>query len=170
MPKLSGLREKFKMDLSAIFDWIRPPEPPEGASPAELAKYRNAVNRYRWNVSLTLVGVVAVLSWSVTPWGFALASDVDKKVAAAIDPFNRKLQELSGKLDDNARETQQLQQAVQSLTISSLEAKLVDTQIRKCRADSDSAREYFRGLVLEYERQYEAIRHTRFNTPACKDL
>lgn len=74
------------MTLKSVLDWLRPPEPPGGSSPETCAKYRRSVNRWRWNVCLSLLGIFIFLVWAFAG-GFARAGDVDQRVQKAIEPL-----------------------------------------------------------------------------------
>jgi hypothetical protein len=79
------------MDIRSAIDWIRPPELAEGSTPEARARHRNAINRYRWNVSMCVLALMAFCVWTLTDWGFARASEVDQRVQRALAPLQSEI-------------------------------------------------------------------------------
>jgi len=102
------------VNIQAVIDWLRPPpDLPEGSSAEAKAKHRNAVSRYRQNVTYSLLGIFVFGAWSLSPWGFARANDVDQHVQKALEPIQTEIATIK---DAQTRQGKQLDEQNKILT------------------------------------------------------
>lgn len=140
--------------MRAILDFIRPPEE---------AGWKG-VNRWRWNVAITLLLLVGAVSFGYGPKGFASDSEVDKKIAKAVEPIARKQDEHGRKLDDVAR------------LVSDSLAKGVASEIRlivakRCAGGIDAAeRERLAAQLDAKQEEFFAYKGYRYPPPTCDEL
>lgn len=140
--------------MRSILDFIRPPEDADWKS----------VNRWRWNVTLTLLVLVGGLTWGYGPRGFAGTKDVEQKIKAAVEPIAQKQDEHGRKLDDVAK-----------MVADSL-AKGVASEIRlivakRCAGGIDAAeRERLAAQLDAKQEEYFGYKGFRYPLPSCSEL
>lgn len=137
--------------MKEILNFIRPPED---------ADWKH-VNRWRWNVTLTLLAIViavALLSRTV-----AFAGDVDKKISAAIEPIAKEQRAQGEKIDKVTRLlTEQLAATVAAqirLTIS-----------KRCKTQGFVEREELNRERDRLQQQYREYKGELYSEPQCGDL
>jgi hypothetical protein len=107
--------------------------------------------------------------------GFAFAEDVkintQTVVAAAVEPLTQRLDAFEKAMSKQALETKQLRDLVVSEKLANLESKLIESKIRQCKADTDTARSYFRERVSEFKKQIQDLTPDRqLHEPSCAEL
>lgn len=124
------------------------------------------------------LAVVVVLLWAFGVFepmrlggGFAFADDVHQQTNEAIAPLSERLQKVEHTLRDQVDETKRLRDLFNSEKLANLESKMIESKIRQCKADTDTARSYFRERVLEFRRQIADVAPGRaINEPSCAEL
>lgn len=137
--------------MRSILDFVRPPED---------ADWKH-VNRWRWNVSLMLLVLAGTIGWMYK--NVAWAGDVDKKIAAAIEPLTKEQKEQGQKIDIVAK----------LLTEQLAESKAAEIRLniaKRCKSNSASERE---ALAKEKDRLQEAYKSYKgdyYREPGCGEL
>ena len=143
--------------LKDLLNFVRPPEDAEWKS----------VNRWRWNVCLTLAGLVIATGWAFSSKGFAWAGDLDKKIETAVE----------AKLAPVVKEQQEqraLLNKVSSLLTDQL-AATVAAQIRlniskRCKTTLFAEREELAREKDRLQGQYKSYAGEYYREPSCADL
>jgi hypothetical protein len=140
-----------------LLNFIRPPED---------ASWKT-VNRWRWNVALSLMGLAACAILAYSPYGFAWSGEVDKKIEAAIEA---KIQPIL------------VEQQAQKLTLESVRGLLIEqlattkaAQIRlniskRCKTSSDVDREELARERDRLQGEYRALKAEYYREPSCGEL
>lgn len=134
-----------------LLNFVRPPES---------ATWRE-VNRWRWNVCLTLLVMAGAMLWTVRTK--ADASEVDQKISAALAPIAKEQREQRDLLDRFSR------------LLTAQLAESVAAQIRlniskRCKATTFEERD---ALVREKDRlqeQFRAYMGEHYREPSCAEL
>lgn len=143
--------------LKDVLNFVRPPED---------ANWKT-VNRWRWNVCLTLTGLVIGMGWAFSPKGFAWAQDLDKKIETVVEsklaPVVREQKEQRALLDK-----------VSNLLTDQL-AATVAAQIRlniskRCKTTDFMAREELAREKDRLQGQYRSYANEYYREPSCSDL
>lgn len=144
--------------MKGILDFVRPPENADWKS----------VNRWRWNVALTLIVLVTGAGFAVSPKGFALASEVektiDKKIEDKIAPVVKEQQEqrvvLNRMSDLLLNQLMQAKAAEIRLTVS-----------KRCKAQTFEERDRLNGEKDRLQREYAALNNgVKYDEPGCGEL
>lgn len=141
--------------MRAILDFIRPPED---------AEWKH-VNRWRWNVTLTLLVLAGGCGWAYGPKGFAWANDMDTKIDSKLKPVVESQQRTDAKVD---KLSVLILEQLASKTAADIRLN-ISTRCRTPVADQRKRDE----LWVEKERlqdQYEAYKGKRAPEPSCADL
>jgi hypothetical protein len=137
--------------VKEILDFIRPPEDATAKQ----------VNRWRWNVCLTLLVLVGSVGWLYK--SVAWAESVEKKIAAAIEPIAKEQHAQGAKIDTVTRLlTEQLAATVAAqirLTIS-----------KRCKATAFADREELNREKDRLQAQYREYKGELYVEPGCADL
>ena len=139
--------------MRELLNFIRPPEDADW----------KAINRWRWNVCLTLLVLCAGAIFAVSPAGFAYAGDLDKKIKDAIEPIAQQQKVQGEKLDQVSRLlTEQL-------------AATVAAQIRlavskRCKTAGFVEREELARELDRLQDQYVTYKGSRYTAPTCGEL
>lgn len=88
--------------------------------------------------------------------GFALASDVESKVSAAVKPLEQKVDQLS--------------QIITRQLLESTAAQIRDAERRKCRATSDGERDRLQNEIDRLQDDYNRMRGSAYPVPDCRGL
>lgn len=161
------------MSPGDLIDFIRPPEPPEGADPETRAKFHAALHRHRWNVTLSILALMLYCAWSMTDWGFARAADVDGKIEKAIAPIRDQVDSLKKEQQEQRTIIEKTQELAIENQASDYEGKIVDFKTRQCEAQKTGQEKVvstWRELVLDYQNRYLKLTHRNFPAPSCADL
>lgn len=124
------------------------------------------------NVARFLLWVIIVvhISWACG-WipgmqGFAFADDVDRKVAAAVDPLKAEVREIDRKLSRVERE-------VVAARIATMEKMLFDLRKAQCTAiarQNPEAVEFYARHIQEVKSQYFAATSREYQAPTCAEV
>jgi hypothetical protein len=138
------------------------------ASPEE----RLRTTRFLWRLALFIFMVWSLGTFTAFGFhGFALANEVDKKIARAVDPIRKQLDEIQSKelaaIKLQLEENKRIQRRILAAQISSqlrdlnrLRCNVTDTDARKrLEFDIDTALEEYRILTGEW-----------YPLTSCKDL
>jgi hypothetical protein len=134
--------------------------PPENATPAALVRWRYCI---AGGLLVALIG----LGYAFSPAGFAWASDVDRKIAEAIDT---KIKPIA----DEQREQRAVLNRVSQLLTEQLAAS-VASQIRlniskRCKSTSAQEREELAREKDRLQQQYREYKGERYPEPTCSEL
>lgn len=88
--------------------------------------------------------------------GFALASDVETKVSAAVKPLEQKVDQLS--------------QIITRQLLESTAAQIRDAERRKCRATGDAERDRLQSEIDRLQDDYHRMRGSAYSVPDCRGL
>ena len=128
---------------------------------------RRRVFLWRLMVStfMTLLAIFVIFSfggiWNLD--GFALAGDVDTKIAAAIQPVNDRL---------NGIETEQTTQSgyLKWLVKSDLE-RLIDREIlARCNTTTRVEKQRIKSAIDSYQKNYKEVFGHEYDEPDCADV
>ena len=143
-----------------IVDFIRPPDDHDP----------RLVRRWRWNVAVLLLSGFLFAVWTRTPWGYVLAGDAERKVREAVEPLQKQISEVRQAVSDVADETKDLKRLLLRKLAADLEREIVDAQIRKCKASSLDAAEYFRAQLSEKQMACYELTHREYKPPSCAEI
>jgi hypothetical protein len=139
--------------MRELLNFIRPPENADWKE----------VNRWRWNVCLTLMILVAAVSWSYGPKGHASEAVVDKKIADAQAP-----------LIEAQKKTDQKVDRMSSLLMNQLaNSKAAEIRLnisKRCRSSDPIVRDQLLNEKDRLQDEYMAIKGYRYVEPACSEL
>lgn len=145
--------------LESLLNFIRPPDDADAKT----------LKRWRWNVALMLLASGIFGFWTLTPFGFARAQEVEAKVKAAVEPIQKQIGDIAEqvqKLSDALGDTNRL--LLRKLS-SDLERQIVDAKSRQCKAATVEVATYFRGQVLELQADYLELTKREFVAPSCAE-
>jgi hypothetical protein len=143
--------------LKDLLNFVRPPEDADWKS----------VNRWRWNVCLTLAALVIGMGWAFSPKGFAWAGDIDKKIEQVVEeklsPVVKEQKEQRALLDNVSRLlTDQL-----SATVA---AQIRLNISKRCKTTDFLAREELAREKDRLQGQYRSYAGEYYREPSCSDL
>ena len=165
------------MSARDFIDWIRPPDLSDGASDDEKAAHRNDVNRYRWNVTLSILGLFTFAAWALTDWGFARASEIDPRVKRALEPLQAEIAAIKKAQSDQGQQLDD-QNGILKLLSSQLNAQLREntaSQIRllvsqRCKKPVAEERERLNREIERYQDVYKQYANGERYTIRCDEL
>lgn len=121
--------------------------------------------------------IAVFAAWSIgvfTPLGlhgFAMANDVDIKIARAIDPIKEQLEQIRteelGALKTKLENSERMQRRILAAQISS---QLRDLNRLRCSTPDPIVRSRMEQDIESAEQEYRALTGERYPLPACKDL
>lgn len=147
-------------DGFSLVDFIRPPE---DATPRQ-------VNRWRWNVMMTLLALIGFAAWAASPWGFAYAADIDRKISKAIEPIQGQLTAQGNQLTLMSQQLDQTAEDTKEVLIELLATKIRSAVVSRCAAVGSLERERLTQQIESLERQYMKRAGERYPLPRCDEL
>lgn len=145
--------------LESLLNFIRPPDDADAKT----------LKRWRWNVALMLLASGIFGFWTLTPFGFARAQEVEAKVRAAVDPIQQQIREVADKVGYLADEVSKTKDLLIRKLAQDLEREIVDAKIRQCKAQTTEAAAYFRAQVLDKQADYLELTKREFVAPSCAE-
>lgn len=146
--------------IDQILNFVRPPD---DADPKTL-------KRWHWNAALMLIGGFVFAVWSWTPFGYARAQEVEKKIAAAVEPIQQQVAAVDGKVEKIAADlTYTKELLIRKLTVE-LEREILEAKRRQCKAQTIDTVEYFRKQVIEKLDDYRSLTKREYDVPGCAEV
>lgn len=141
-----------------ILKFIAPPA--EDASPRRVFYWRLTVSGFMVFLILFVVFSFGGI-WRLD--GFAMASDVDVKIAEAIQPINAKLVDIEI--------TQTTQSSYLEQLVKTDFAVRIDREVRaRCAATTREEKERIKSAIDTYQTGYKAVAGEKYDEPDCKNL
>lgn len=106
--------------------------------PDEDGKPLSPLTRWRLAVFLTCIGFLLFMAWAVSPYGFALASDM-RGIRTNVD----------------------------NMRLIQLEQQLYDAKQSECVSTDRSAERFFANRVMQLAREYRVLARTGVDIPPC---
>lgn len=145
--------------LESFLNFVRPPDEADAKT----------LKRWRWNVALMLIAGFVFAVWTRTPFGYALAQDVDQKVAAAVEPIQKQIAEVDEKVSKVGQDLTATRKLLLKKLQRDLEREITDAKVRQCKAASVEMADYFRKLVLDRQAEYKDLVGEDFDAPSCAE-
>lgn len=146
------------MVIREFIQSIAPPS--ENASPRKIFYWRLMVSGFMGLLVLFIVFAFGGI-WHLN--GFALASDVDTKIAAAVKPINDKLNDIES--------TQVTQSTYLEQLVKSDFADRIDREVRaRCSATTRDQKERIKSAIDTYQVGYKAVAGEKYDEPECDEL
>ena len=146
--------------MREILDFIRPPEE---------ATWK-AVNRWRWNVCLSLGLLMLAAGWAYSPRGFAWGSDVDAKVAAAMKPAVEAQKALAEAQVTQGLKIDSLTAIVKNQMANGVAAQIRLTISKRCKTQGYIERDELNREKDRLQAEYFSYKGERYPEPTCADL
>jgi hypothetical protein len=134
------------MDPRYYENTVRLKEPPimkdvirELLPPDDYGKPLSPLTRWRIAIFMTCVSFLLFMMWAISPYGFALAGDV-QKIRSNVD---------------NVRLTQ-------------IEQQVYDAKESECASTDVGARRFFSNRVMQLVREYRQLAQAEVNIPPCR--
>lgn len=151
--------------MRAILDFIRPPED---------ADWR-AVNRWRWNVTLSLLAIALILSYAATPWGVVMAHDQDRKITEAVEkkiaPIVTEQRAQGAALKHLTSQQDAMTKLLLENLAESTAAKIRLIIAKRCRLPTfDPGRESLNEELRKLEKDYISYAGEAYEKPNCTEI
>jgi hypothetical protein len=136
-----------------LLDFIRPPEDAEWKT----------VNRWRWNVAMTLLVLSALVAWAYGPKGFAGDALVDQKIADAQRPLMEAQKKTNDKVD-------RMSTLLMNQLANSKAAEIRLNISKRCKSNSIPERDYLAAEKDRLQEEYISLKGVRYVEPTCAEL
>jgi hypothetical protein len=136
-----------------LLDFIRPPED------ADWKK----VTRWRWNVCLILIVLVAYAIVAATPLGYAKAGETERKIAAAIEPIAKEQKEQRTSLDN-------LSKLITEQLAASLATQIRAVTLKRCKVTGSDERDELTREIDRLQDLFIGYKGSRYSVPSCAEL
>lgn len=155
--------------LGAIWNFFTPPDPPVSdlfTDPTIIVKAEKHMKAMRWwrvRVSGSLFAITLALIWSVSPWGFVFARDMDEKVTTSVQNAVKEIAAEQGKIKQDISEIKvqnsQMASVLRDIQRASTVAALCRTlnrrvsdqsEVNQRRTDADTEQDKYKALTGEF--------------------
>jgi len=144
--------------LKQLIAWIAPPA--EDADPRRVFYWRLTVSGFMGLLVLFITFAFGGV-WHLN--GFALASDVDTKIADAIKPIKDDVRLIK---DEQTAQSGYLKQLVKSDF-----AARIDREVRaRCSATTRDEKERIKSAIDTYQAGYKTVAGVKYDEPECDEL
>ena len=134
--------------------------PAEDASPRSVFYWRLTVSGFMGSLVLFVIFAFGGI-WHLS--GFAIASDVDTKIAQAVEPINGKL--------DTIETAQTAQNGYLEQLVKSDFATRIDREVRaRCSAMTRDEKERIKSAIDTYQAGYKEVAKVEYDEPECSEL
>jgi len=130
----------------------------------------DSLQNWRWNMVIAMLAFGVFAGWSVSPFGFVRADEVDAKVTAAIEPVQQQIKNLQAKFDATAAETKEIKQLLLRKLIEDKVRDIRNAKRQQCKASDLETAAYFRDLVAEGVLDYTELTGREYRPPSCSEL
>lgn len=134
------------------FDLLSFIRPPEDATPKQL-------KRWRWNVALSLLAGFLFCCWSLSPWGYAKASEVDDKIST-----------LRGEMAAQSAITNKLAGQVTTALGEWKATEIRSVASKLCRESMLAERDKLNIEIDRKQEEYKNLKGERYQIPGCDRL
>lgn len=150
--------------------FLKPPDLPQTDKPEDQRKYKAALSRYNFRISMTVMAIVVCILWALSPYGLARAQSVKVQIEEALTPVKSEVSELKTKLKE-ITDSQELQAKRLTRSLSNTVAGEIRVlQLKRCQLKDPQEREKLWAEIHRRNEEYEELRQEKYAVPNCSEL
>lgn len=146
--------------MSDLLNFIRPPEDADWKT----------LNRWRWNVCLSLLVLFIFAGLAMSPWGFLRAEEAERRAASLSVTVDQKIAGLQTEQKKQGAAIDRVSQLLieQLATAKAAQIRLVIS--KRCKTTGFVERDELQREIERLQEEYMSLKSVKYDAPSCSEL